>query len=169
MADLKPSQLTRIMRPVPQELLDFMAWYFDGGIKLKPPQDGLLFQQRPGTTVSSVVLYRDGRFQVELIMFAPGSSIPEHRHDSIDSCEVLVSGEIDLFVDGRQVAYQGREPRPDGVARDALKWVPIPHDAYHGGRASSHGGCFLSVQMWRGMDPSHVGLEWQDRADRSFA
>lgn len=168
MADLQPSRLARHMRPVPQQLLDFMAWYFEGGIKLKPPQDGLLFQARPGTAVNSVVLYRDGRFQVEMVTFAPGSAAPEHRHDQIDSCEVVLAGAMELFVEGRQVAFL-REPRADGTSRDALKWVPIPHDAYHGGKASGQGGCFLSCQMWRDADPTHVGLEWQDRGDRSFA
>jgi hypothetical protein len=165
-ADLQASRLTRQMRPVPQQLLDFMAWYFEGGIKLKPPQDGLYFQgtpgsDAPGTRVASIVLYRDWPFQVEMIVFTPGVQIQPHLHDDVDSCEVALSGGVELFVEGMQVAFL-REPRPDGLSRDFLKWAPIPHDARHGGRAGPQGGVFLSVQMWRSKAPTHVGKEWQE-------
>lgn len=166
---LRASQLARCMRPVPQELVDFMSWYLKAGsLRLKPPQDGVLFQQRPGTSVVSVVLYRDPPFQVELVTFPPGASAPLHRHDHIDTCEVVLAGGMNFIVDGRQVGF-AREPRADGSTRDLLKWVPIPRDAYHGGAAGPQGGCFLSVQMWRDMPPTHVGLEWQDQANEAFA
>ena len=166
MVELKPSPLARQMRPVPQKLLDFMEWYFEGGIKLKPPQDGLFFQacpgsDEPGTRVASIVLYRDLPFQVELVVFTPGVEIQPHRHEDADTCEVALSGGVELFVEGLQVAFQ-RPPRPDGMSRDLLKWAPIPHDAVHGGRAGPQGGCFLSVQLWRTKPPTHVGQEWQE-------
>lgn len=166
MVELKPSGLARQMRPVPQQLLDFMVWYFDGGIKLKPPQDGLFFQATPGSNepgakVASIVLYRDWPFQVEMIVFTPGVEIQQHLHDDVDSCEVAFSGGVELYVEGLQVAYL-REPRADGVSRDCLKWAPIPHDAAHGGHAGPQGGTFLSVQMWRSKAPTHVGQEWQE-------
>lgn len=166
MADLKPSALARQMRPVPQALLDFMAWYFEGGIKLKPPQNGLFFQatpgsDAPGTRVASVVLYRDWPFQVEMIVFTPGVEIQPHMHEDVDSCEVVMTGGVELFVEGLQVAFL-REPRADGLSRDLLKWAPIPHDAIHGGRVGDKGGTFLSVQMWRNKAPTHVGQEWQE-------
>lgn len=164
---LVESPLAPRMRSVPDELAEFCRWYFEGGIKLKPPQDGLLFQRRDGTGAISVVLFRDPPYQVELIIFEPGSQIPEHRHDHIDTIEVMVSGALELFVDGLQCVYE-RPPRPGtGMNRDVLKFVPIPSDAYHHGRTAG-GGCFLSVQRWKDMTPSHVGLEWQDPKNLSF-
>lgn len=165
--NLRPSALVGDMKQVPEDLNEFVRWYFDGGIKLLPPQDGILFQRRPGTEAVSVVLYRDKSFQVELIIFGPGTEIPEHRHDHIDSVEVMVSGALDLFVSGQKCVY-AREPRENGVSRDALKFMPITSDSYHNGQASKYGGCFLSVQKWKGMNPSHVGIEWQDRSDNAF-
>lgn len=164
---LVPSPLAPHMRPVPRALVEFCGRYFEGGIKLKPPQDGILHQQREGTRATSVVLYREAHFQVELITFSPSTLIPKHRHDHIDSIEVMVSGALDLWVDDIQCVYE-RSPRPQtGMNRDVLKFVPIPSDAYHHGRTVG-GGCFLSVQRWKGMMPSHVGVEWQDPNNQSF-
>ena len=86
------SPLAPYMRQVPPELCNFCDRYFENGIKLQPPQLGILHQARLGTLATSVVLYREGVHQVELITFAPDTTIPSHRHDHIDSIEVMVSG-----------------------------------------------------------------------------
>ena len=164
---LVASPLVSRMRPVPDALMEFLARYFEGGIKLRPPQDGVLWQERAGTKATSIVLFRQAPYQVELITFSPNTLIPRHRHDHIDSVEVMVSGALDLWVDEMQCVYE-RSARPQtGMNRDVLKFVPIPHDAYHHGQTVG-GGCFLSVQRWRGMPPTHVGLEWQDPNNQSF-
>lgn len=161
------SPLLPKMRPVPVSLYDFTRAYFQNGIKLKPPQEGILHQARPGTFATSIVLYRHEQYQVELVTFAPNTNIPRHRHDHIDSIEVMVSGALDLWVDDIQCVYE-RTPRPQtGMNRDVLKFVPIPSDAYHHG-GTVGGGCFLSVQRWKGMAPTHVGLEWQDPNNLAF-
>lgn len=164
---LLASPLVPMMRTVPFPLHEFAQKYFEGGIKLAPPQAGILHQQRLGTRATSVVLYREGQYQVELVTFAPNTTIPKHRHDHVDSIEVMVSGGLDLWVDDRQCVFE-RSPRPQtGMNRDVLKFVPIPSDAYHHG-GTVGGGCFLSVQRWKGMAPSHVGIEWQDPDNLTF-
>lgn len=164
---LRPSPVAEDMRPVSQGLHRFAAWFFEGGMKAMPPQAGLLFQQRPGTSATSVVLYRAPPYQVELIVFGPGTIIPRHRHDHVESLEVMFSGSLELYVDDIP-RVMIREPRREGgMSRDVLRFVPIPRDAYHHGRTVG-GGCFLSVQRWLGMAPTHVGLEWQDDKDRTF-
>lgn len=161
------SPLVPHMRPVPRPLYYFAEQYFQGGIKLAPPQAGILYQERLGTRATSIVLYREWDFQVELITFGPNTTIPRHRHDHVDSLEVMLSGALDLWVDDRQCVYE-RSPRPQtGMNRDVLKFVPIPSDAYHHG-GTVGGGCFLSVQRWKGMAPSHVGIEWQDPDNLTF-
>lgn len=161
------SPLVPHMRPVPHQLYYFAEQYFQGGIKLAPPQAGILYQERLGTRATSIVLYREWDFQVELITFGPNTTIPRHRHDHVDSLEVMLSGALDLWVDDRQCVYE-RGPRPQtGMNRDVLKFVPIPSDAYHHG-GTVGGGCFLSVQRWKGMAPSHVGIEWQDPDNLTF-
>jgi hypothetical protein len=165
--ELTQSPLYSRMRAVPEQLYLFCGWYFDGGAKLKPPQDGILHQERLGTLATSVVLFREGAYQVELITFGPNTTIPRHRHDHIDSIEVMVSGALDLWVDDVQCVFE-RSPRPQtGMNRDVLKFVPIPSDAYHHGRTVG-GGSFLSVQRWKGMSPTHVGIEWQDPSNLTF-
>ena len=160
---LRPSPAAAGMRPVPEDLMEFCEWYFLGGMKVQPPQIGLLWEHKRPTLASSVVLYRAAQFQVEMITFGPKTKFAEHRHEHVDSVEVMYSGALDLWVDDIQVGYE-RAPRAgNGMSRDVLRFVPIPSDGYHYG-ATVGGACFLSVQKWKGMKPSHVGIEWQDRA-----
>lgn len=166
---LKPAASASALRQVPQSLTDFAAWYFDGGIKLKPPADGILIHRdAPGECkvggnyiVASIVLYRDAPFQVELIVLGPGTRVPAHSHEHVDSIEVMVSGALALMVDGLTANIE-RPARSNGMARDVLRAVPICSDASHEGAAGELGGCFISVQQWKGIAPSHVGVEWQD-------
>lgn len=137
-----------------------MSFYFDGDrIKLRPPQANVLLTDG----VTSIVLYREKQFQVELVVCAPGTVIPEHTHPDVESYEIAISGALEFFVSGQQAGFF-REPRADGLSRDFGKFVPVPSDAPHHGRAGAEGACFISVQHWReGVAPSHVGLNWKGR------
>lgn len=155
---IRPSPVNAQLKAPPAELLSFLADYFEGDrVRISPPQRNLLFDQG----VTSIVLHRAGRFQVELIVVAPGVKIPEHLHEDVDVIEVAIAGGIDLWVADVRAGYV-REPRADGKMRDLGRYVSIAADAWHCGNAGPDGACFLSVQCWReGVTPSHVGQNWR--------
>ena len=152
---IKPTPLNRWMRPVPPELLAFMERYFEGDrIQLRPPHDAV----RAVAGIYTLVLYREPPYQVEAVTIAPNTEIPPHHHPRMDSFEVATSGELLFFVDDRQTGYP-RAARADGSSRNLGKYVPIPADAWHGGRAGPTGASFLSVQLWHGA-VGHVLENW---------
>jgi hypothetical protein len=152
------------LRAVTPELESFMQDVLkDGSLKLRPPADALLFTDCIDGVVTSLVLYREGQFQVEMIVVAPGTGIPEHSHPDVDSYEVAIAGDIAFFIDGIQTGFN-RAPAANGMSRDFGKFVPIPNDAPHYGRSGKLGTIFLSVQQWRdGVAPTHVGLNWTEK------
>jgi len=141
-------------------LAEFMARYFTGdSIRLKPPANNVLADARG---VVSIVLFREGQFQVEMIVLPPNINVPPHYHDDVDSFEVGISGSQEFFIAGVQSGFL-REPRANGMSRDFGRFVPIRSDAFHGARTGPHGATFLSVQRWRdGVTPTHVGLNWRE-------
>jgi len=159
MVELRASPFIERVPPIADAgLAAFLADYCAGGrIRIAPPQDGILFD----AGVTSIVLYREGEYQVEMIVVAPGVRIPPHVHDDVDSYEVAFSGAMELFVAEEQCCHL-RAPRADGLSRNLLRFVPIRSDAVHHGNTHERGAVFLSVQRWRdGVKPSHVGLNWR--------
>lgn len=154
---IRPSFANQWLREVSPELAAFLQRYFGSDkIEVRPPADAVLMVE--GTT--TVVLYREGCFQVELVALAPNLPIPEHVHPDVESYEVALAGELEFFVDGLQAGFI-RASRADGRSRDLGKYVPVRADAPHGGRTGARGAAFLSVQRWReGTAPGHVLLNW---------
>lgn len=155
---IKPAMVNERLRDVPAELRTFLVDYFAGDrIRLSPPKDNVL--RIAGST--SIVLYREPPFQVELVVVDPGFEIPSHVHDDVDAFEVAVAGDIDFFVDEVQCGYV-RGPRADGRSRDLGRFFPVRSDAWHRGKAGPKGATFLSVQRWKnGVQPTHVALNWR--------
>ena len=79
---IRPSMANKLLRPVPERLQDFVEEYCNGGcIWVNPPQDCLYAWEG----VTTMVIYRDGQFQVELVIINPDTAIPSHRHDDVES------------------------------------------------------------------------------------
>lgn len=155
---IRPSVANARLRDVPAELAAFLERYFRGDlVALRPPHDAVRFVDG----ITTVVLYREGRFQAELVAIAPHAYIPPHAHPDVESYEVALAGELEFFVDGLQSGFI-RTPRADGLSRDLGKYVPVRSDAPHGGRAGAKGATFLSVQMWReGVEVTGVLINWE--------
>ena len=135
-------------------LTAFLWWFVDQPLMACAP--AAIYSYGP---ISSLVLYREGQFQVELFLVAPGAGFPsEHRHPRVDTYEVNVWGHIPLTVNGTRaqpIAVQ----RPDG---HTLYITRVRETDWHGAEILPDGGAFLSVQYWLGMTtPTSVGLEWE--------
>lgn len=100
--------------------------------------------------VQTSVLHRDGPYQVELVVVAPGLVIPPHVHPGTDSIEIGVSGLMRFTIDGEE---PHADIEDDGRLMVFLKGkgLRIPATAVHGGVAhKAYGAKFLSVQRWEG-------------------
>lgn len=139
-----------------KELASYMDRVLGNGIEVDPPKNNLLFTD----AVTSIVLHREGQFQVEMIVARPNTEIPEHTHDDVESFEVGFSGDLEFFVKGIQTNFF-RSAAPNGTSRDLGRFMPVPQGMIHGGRSGPNGAVFLSVQRWReGLVPTHVGINW---------
>lgn len=155
---LRRSPIGHHLPQVDRALEEFAEQYFENGaMRMKPPQDNVL--RVDGLT--GIVLYREPPHQVELILFEPNCRVPQHVHPHIDSIEVAYSGWLELWVAGRRSTLPEMSTRADGMARDLLRWIPIPRASWHGGTILQKHAIFLSVQRWEDLAPTHVVLDWR--------
>lgn len=67
------------------DIIGFAAWYYRTGRPHKPPRDMTIFRT---DNASSVCVYRDGRYQVELYLIDVDAPIPRHQHPGVNAIEV---------------------------------------------------------------------------------
>jgi len=139
------------------ELTKFKDWWVNNRI-FRPPID---FYSCVGDNVG-IVLYRHLRFQIQLFIAHPNSSISSHIHPNVDSYEIFLAGDL-YFEKNGQVLVNERDlvETPQGAyAALGLEVRVLPTD-WHGTTVGPRGGSFLSVQEWlNGVKPSSVHLDW---------
>lgn len=106
-----------------------------------------------------ITVYREGRYQAELIRIGANHDIREHAHPHVDTIEIVVGGSGCAWIDGEQVAIC-RSNEEIARKRDVGRYVVIPAGVYHGGFTSSYHGMFLSCQYWRDSDPRSIVDDW---------
>ncbi len=116
---------------------------------LRPIYDQIMTWNR---STMETVLFREGRWQVELIAAMPDASAPMHRHLRCASADLLLNGSVLGTVEGR-----GFSP-PRGQLAAQLK--TIGKGEWHGGSAGSSGFVYLSFQQWDG-EPTFISQDWE--------
>ena len=130
-------------------LEDFRDWWLRTR-KFRPPVDPL----RTYPNATTVVLYRRGQYQVQMVNIAPNTTIREHDHPNIDSYEVTIGGCGDICIWGKTA---------NTLDKTLPRIVSLPSGCPHGGRTGPEGGTFLSIQKWRnGVAPTCVGVDSGD-------
>lgn len=120
-----------------------------------------------GSTVNSVVLYRDGRYQAELFMNAQSGIFPEHAHPNVNSIEVMLAGRIEFTVRGRPAFPTEVFARNDLSTQGMM--IGVGAGVPHGAIVRDGGGAFLSLQQWReGVPVTSVGLDWDGPAHHHY-
>ena len=138
---------------IDRSLKDFAKWYLgrEGVINLRIPEGAL----RVGPMSTEIVLYRDPPFQVSLMTFFPGYTVPPHHHEHVSTYNFNLGDNTGLtVVAGRE--YTGGETGVPGIKQR----VPIPAGVVHSGQVSKHGAFFLSVQKWEGKEPGFISDDW---------
>lgn len=113
--------------------------------------------------VTSVLMYRDAPFQVQMFIVPPNYIIPEHTHPNVDSIEVYMGGQIRFSHGGKWMVSEDEFnlANEGGCPQAAGRTIRVrPHDL-HGGIFGAGGGVFLSVQHWlNGMEPHCVAADY---------
>lgn len=126
-----------------------------------PIRTGLSVFRDGDGVMCSLILYREGQFQVELLI-SPfiASSFPSHRHPNVDSIEFPIAGNHCLIIDGERM-WTGEQMQQwlSGELQSPL--IPISHSSYHSGGGTT-AYAFLSIQHWlNDVSPTSVGLDWE--------
>ena len=118
--------------------------------------------------VTSILLYRQGQFQVQMFAVPEHTIVPEHTHPNVDSIEVYVGGNIAFSHSGKYIVPKDSIFAKDGplgvCSRRGLTVRVRPNDV-HGGVVGEGGGVFLSVQHWlNGVKPHCVAADYDGLA-----
>ena len=149
--------------PKEDELSHFAHWYLSGNVDkvYTPTEHGLFFYG----TISGIVLFRTGNFQVELFLCPPNTLIPEHTHPNVDSYECFLHG-MEFNLDGKIVhSMEEASKEKNGYPTSLHNTIRVRPNATHGGSTSETGGAFISIQHWlNGVKPSNVVQNWDGNA-----
>lgn len=119
--------------------------------------------------VTTVLMYRDSQFQVQMICVPPNYIIPEHTHPNIDSYEVGVGGGMCFSRNGHWITNETIDhhaPRIQWNGAGTLNkkrgsCIRVRPTDVHGGMFGPEGAVFLSVQQWlNGVAPHCVGADY---------
>ena len=152
------------MTQVPQfdPLLAFAYWFIQQPISfIRPPILGVY----DFGDITSLVLYRQGQFQVELFIVRPNhKGFPDHTHPNVDAMEAALSGKIFFTRDGVRLTDDTSVniPAPDGASQLCGNLVRVREGQIHGASVGPEGASFLSIQHWlNGVRPTSVGPDWE--------
>lgn len=103
--------------------------------------------------VRSTVLYREGQFQVEMFIIHPNSDVPPHIHPNVDSFEIYLGGDISFMSDNQWYNQK---------VTSRVRQLKISSDTVHAAKIGEGGGVFLSIQLWKDMEPNRIGDNWSN-------
>lgn len=141
---------------------EFANWYEKEEFPFKPPQIDCIFRTN---NASTVVLFREGKFQVELYIVDSNSYTPEHKHPGVESIILYISGEGSTTINEKE----STDPRPyfnmlnkDGTSILYKQKIRLNPNDSHGLKVFEKGFAFLSIEKWpENIDPNSVAVHWE--------
>ena len=101
---------------------EFATWFLDQGFdQLIPYMSSASINFGP---IARAVVFRSGRFQVELWIVWPGiTDFPEHEHPDVDTVEVHLVGDLTFTIEGEEVElttnfksfFENRKEKSNGL------------------------------------------------------
>lgn len=114
--------------------------------------------------VASAVIYKKGKFQVQIFICAPNVYITPHSHPTVESYEVHLDGGIDFRIEGKSVIPKKVLNRSDnGQSIWCGQAVRLNKGVVHDAFVGSDGGTFLSIQEWPD-EPELISDDWEGQA-----
>lgn len=126
----------------------------DDRLLLRPHVGDVAIAPAPGGWAIECVLFREACWQVELVVLTPGVVAPRHRHNRVDSCDLLLAGRPSAITVGDVI-------RAPAAQRGSLaaNLIRIGKGVWHSGEPSN-GAVYLSFQKWDG-EPGVIGDDWE--------
>ena len=143
----------------------FMYWYLGEERPILPIPNGVKTMPMSGQDVArtamDAVVFRQGRFQVQLFCFPAYTVIPEHLHPNVRSYEFYFGGTVSFSKDKKWLVHHCSDTYIPRKKRHCY----ISENTWHGGLMGPEGGMFLSIQEWlNGVSPSCVGNDWEGKS-----
>jgi hypothetical protein len=127
---------------------EFTKWYQDNGYPIRPPAEDPVYVTDHSL---SVIVFREGRFQVELYMLSPNWSTPNHGHPGIDHKIIYLSGTIGGSRNGEFIndsAEWAKMAREDGCSVIMGHLTEYVGDDFHTVDVGPMGGMIAITQHW---------------------
>lgn len=106
------------------------------------------------------ILFREGPWQVELIVGWPNSKTAMHRHLRCASADLPLNGWASGSAGGRPFA----KPRSDVLVQQIRT---VGRNEWHGGTAGDKGFVYLSFQQWFDGEPTFISQDWEAWTEQS--
>jgi hypothetical protein len=138
---------------------EFAKWWLSHGCTIRPPFKNPVFT----TDIAySLVLFREGQYQVELYICKPNTSSPNHHHPGVDSFFVYLGGNLEISFDGvlTQSLRDLQKEGPNGRHFLLGQFITHPSSTGHSLEVFDEGGAFLSFEKWNTQEPSSVTVNW---------
>jgi hypothetical protein len=146
---------------------EFMEWWVKERI-IKPPfLDGIFFTD----IAASIVLFRNGPFQVEMYISKPNTESPYHSHPGVDSLLMYLTGNLVFGKDGKQLDLsEFQKPRETDPEVHFLlgKFDILEPDQLHNLKTLGEGGAFFSFEKWNDRVPNSVTVNWEGEPSGSL-
>lgn len=133
----------------------FARWMLrDERLPLRPEGASLI---RCDEAAVELILFRDSVWQAALVILQPNVDGRPHRHNRVDSVDVVIAGggvvNVLPTVHRRNVV----PATPGELVRQLQR---VPKGAVHAGQVGSEGAAFLSFQRWDD-EPDFVANDWE--------
>jgi hypothetical protein len=138
----------------------FSMWWVKHRIIRPPFLDGVFFTD----IAASIVLYRNGPFQVELYVSKPDTESPYHSHPGVDSLLMYLTGDLTFGKDGKALDWeQYQRPREGDEEVHFLfgKYDILAPEQTHNLKTNGKGGAFFSFEKWHDRVPNSVTVNWE--------
>ena len=121
-------------------ITEFADWYQQNGYPRKVPMPPEVFVTDVGT---SIILFRQGLFQVEFYVASPNFTTSKHYHP-FEQIIILVGG----GGQGRIGSSLEEEPQWMPFDRVGQRLAPLSQIMWHQLKVLEHGICFYNCQKW---------------------
>lgn len=140
---------------------EFTTWYIENGYPLKPPKTDPIYETDHSL---SAIVFREGRYQVELYMLAPNWATPNHGHPGIEYKIILLNGTIGGTKNLEYVndsAPWADVANPDGTNVLFGHAIDFSGDDYHQVDVGPKGGLIAITQKWdEGLEMSSQSVQY---------
>jgi len=139
---------------------EFTDWWLQHKVIRPPFLESIFYTD----IAASVILFREGPFQVELYISKPDSIAPYHSHTEVDSVLMYLTGNM-VFgknnVEKDLSKFQIANPAMPEVHCLFGEQEILKSGELHNLTTKKEGGCFFSFEKWHDRKPNSVTVNWQ--------